>query len=225
MAERRKAFERRFKHVWGAGPTGCSKFYVTAPSEITGRKLVTAIFTKTLAADVEQQNLYHKDQSYKVTLKRDFITNPDLHDWVHRDENYRITGVTNDDRVAELIEEAALHRKSIGSAEVPFDMIIVPMINASPDYIDWIKLQTMKKDGELAHYNMEPEAEMHGLDNRIGEINQIADRRAADSYLHPELNEPMHVQLQSKAAFAEGDEDEDSTAENEAAENEIKDKE
>jgi hypothetical protein len=32
MAERRKEFEKRFKHVWTTGPAGISKFYVTAPT-------------------------------------------------------------------------------------------------------------------------------------------------------------------------------------------------
>lgn len=45
-------------------------------------------------------------------------------------------GVTNDDRVAELIEEIAAH--NIGSATVPFDCIITPIINGSPDYLEWI---------------------------------------------------------------------------------------
>lgn len=33
MAERRKEFEKRFKHVWTTGPAGISKFYVTVPHE------------------------------------------------------------------------------------------------------------------------------------------------------------------------------------------------
>jgi hypothetical protein len=49
-----------------------------------------------------------------------------------------MSGVTNDDRVAELIEEVAA--AGIGSADVPFDCIITPLINGSPDYIEWIQL-------------------------------------------------------------------------------------
>jgi len=33
MADKRKEFERRFKHVWSTGPAGISKFYVTAPTQ------------------------------------------------------------------------------------------------------------------------------------------------------------------------------------------------
>jgi hypothetical protein len=36
MAERRKEFEKRFKHVWTTGPAGISKFYVTAPTSQAG---------------------------------------------------------------------------------------------------------------------------------------------------------------------------------------------
>lgn len=73
--------------------------------------------------------------------------------------------MTSDIRVAELIERIA--KNQVGSDKIPFDAIIVPLQNASPDYIDWVKLQTMKKDPELAFFNEEPEEEMEGLDNKI----------------------------------------------------------
>lgn len=78
-------------------------------------------------------------------------------------------GVTSDLRVNELIERIATHK--VGSDKIPFDTIIVPLSNASPDYVDWVKLQTMKKDPALAFYNKEPEAEMEGLDNKVDEIS------------------------------------------------------
>jgi hypothetical protein len=82
-------------------------------------------------------------------------------------------GVTSDERVAELIEEIA--RNKVGSDKIPFDAIIVPMINGSPDYIEWIKLQTMKKGDDVAFYNIDPEAEMKGLENTISEIEHVPD--------------------------------------------------
>lgn len=100
---------------------------------------------------------------------------------------------------------------NIGSAEVPFDCIITPIINGSPDYLEWIELQTMKKDPALAHYNINPEAEMHGLDNAIGEIGHVEDKHASTSNLVPASQ--AHVQIKSEQKFAEGDDDEDSTAE------------
>jgi uncharacterized protein involved in tolerance to divalent cations len=137
MIERRKEFEKRFKHVWSTGPAGISKFYVTAPNQASGEKLIAALLDKTLTADVKQFN---------VNIRRDFIISAEYTygNWEHREHNHRVVGVTNDDRVAELVEEISTH--GIGSAKVPFDCIIVPIITGSPDYLDWIKLQTMKKD-------------------------------------------------------------------------------
>lgn len=127
----------------------------------------------------------------------------------HVEHQHRISGVTNDDRVAELIEMVAAH--NIGSALVPFDCIITPIVNGSPDYLEWIELQTMKKDPALAHYNILPEAEMHGLDNAIGEIGSVDDKHASTSNLVPANS--SHVQVAATEAFAEGDDDEEKTAE------------
>lgn len=33
MMERRKEFEKRFKHVWSTGPAGINKFYLTSPTQ------------------------------------------------------------------------------------------------------------------------------------------------------------------------------------------------
>lgn len=94
-----------------------------------------------------------------------------------------MSGVTNDDRVAELIEMVAA--ANIGYADVPFDCIITPLVNGSPEYIEWIKLQTMKKDPTLAHYNILPEDEIKGLNNTIGDIGHVADKQAATSTIVP----------------------------------------
>lgn len=107
MMQRRKEFEKRFKHVWSTGPAGVSKFYMTAPNQAAGEKLIAHLFSKTIVSDVKQQN---------VNWRRDFFMEPDQNfgQHQHREHNHRITGVTNDDRVAELIEEVAA--AGIGSA-------------------------------------------------------------------------------------------------------------
>lgn len=50
----------------------------------------------------------------------------------------RVTGVTSDDRVAELIEEVAAndpnHTKS-----PPFDLIVMPLTGGSTEYLAWVK--------------------------------------------------------------------------------------
>lgn len=54
MMERRKAFEKRFKHVWTTGPAGVSKFYITAPNQASGEALIANLFARTVIADVKQ---------------------------------------------------------------------------------------------------------------------------------------------------------------------------
>lgn len=61
----------------------------------------------------------------------------------------KLVGVTTELRVAELIEEIDRHKIEFYTREgkmVPTDTIIVRMINVSPDYADWVYIQTMKKD-------------------------------------------------------------------------------
>jgi len=73
-----------------------------------------------------------------VNIRRDYITGPNL-PWnvhQHKEDQHRITGVTNDDRVAELVEMVAA--ANIGYPDLPFDVIITPLVNGSPDYIEWI---------------------------------------------------------------------------------------
>jgi len=52
-------------------------------------------------------------------------------------------GVTSDERVAELVEEIVSHQlefKSLEKHTVPTDVIIVPLITGSPDYLKWVKI-------------------------------------------------------------------------------------
>jgi uncharacterized protein involved in tolerance to divalent cations len=156
MLERRKAFEKRFKHVWSTGPAGISKFYVTVPDQQSGEHLIADLLSNTVIADVKQQN---------IGIKRRFNGDVEEERGVHkidygilksRDNQHRVIGVTNDDRVAELVETVAKHK--VGSSEVPFDCIITPIINGSPDYLEWIELQTMEKNADVAYYNINPEA-------------------------------------------------------------------
>ena len=53
--------------------------------------------------------------------------------------------VTSDERVAELIETVARYNpnKEIYPA---FDLVVTPLASGSQNYIEWVKLQTIKKD-------------------------------------------------------------------------------
>lgn len=68
MMDRRKEFEKRFKHVWTTGPAGISKFYVTSPNQQAGETLIADLLSQTIIADVKQQN---------VNIKREFIGEPE----------------------------------------------------------------------------------------------------------------------------------------------------
>jgi hypothetical protein len=172
MAERRARFEKRFKHVWTTGPTGCSMFHLTVNDYQKAQSLISNLFAKTIIADVEQNN---------DDVHRKFVTNPtaDLSEMAHRVGVHRLRGITSDDRVAELIEEVA--DNGVSDKEVPFDLVITTLSTGSPDYIAWIKLQTMKKDPSVAFYNEDPEAEIKGLHNRVGGIRSVSDKDAVES--------------------------------------------
>jgi hypothetical protein len=107
MADKKAAFEASFRNVWGTSVSGMSMFTVDIePKEWGGadwtsvEETIVGLFKKTLISDV-----------------RDFV---DIKRWYKNDINYgstnvnaqmknqmkrRLTGMTNDDRVAELIEE------------------------------------------------------------------------------------------------------------------------
>lgn len=196
MAERRAHFEKRFKHVWTTGPVGVNLVWVTSPTQEKGEKLLTALFEKTLIGDVHQNNV-NIHRNYLLYDGQDIST-----DVKHDERLHRIMAVTNDDRVAGVIEECATH--SLGG-DVPFDVIVTPMITGSPDYIEWIKLQTMEKEADVAFYNQEAEEEMHGLNNKVGLIRHIADK----NYMKSEIvGHEDHVQLDAKISTEEDAEEE-----------------
>lgn len=56
----------------------------------------------------------------------------------HRDGVIRVTGVTSDDRVAELIEEVAAHDPN-HTKNPPFDLIVLPLTGGSTEYLAWVK--------------------------------------------------------------------------------------
>ena len=50
----------------------------------------------------------------------------------------RVTGVTSDDRVAELIEEVAANDPN-HTKNPPFDFIVMPLSGGSTEYLAWVK--------------------------------------------------------------------------------------
>lgn len=71
---------------------------------------------------------------------------------------HKIVMVTGDDRVAELIEGI----KKIGCVDCqgkhypPFDVVVTPLATGSKEYIEWVVLQTQKRDAATAFFNIQP---------------------------------------------------------------------
>lgn len=81
----------------------------------------------------------------------------------------RVTGVTSDDRVAEMIEEVAVNDPN-KSKNPGFDLIIMPLSGGSTEYLAWVKQQTLKKDPSAAFFNEKPKEAMKALDNAISDM-------------------------------------------------------
>lgn len=107
MADKKAKFEAQFKHVWGVSTTGMSYFTVDIEIKSEGLKDFTsaedtlmALFKKTLVSDVETfvdvQRWYKNDIDYGSTnVNAQMVSHT----------KKRLVGLTDDDRVADLIEE------------------------------------------------------------------------------------------------------------------------
>jgi len=73
---------------------------------------------------------------------------------------HKLVMLTSDDRVAEAIESVGAYyeeNKASVHSYPKFDLIVTPLATGSKEYIEWVKLQTLKKDAsELAYYNQKP---------------------------------------------------------------------
>lgn len=71
-------------------------------------------------------------------------------------QRHHVTMITSDDRVAEAIElivAYAADQKETFNDQIPFDLIVTPLASGSKDYIEWVKLQTLKRDDGTAFFN------------------------------------------------------------------------
>lgn len=143
LADKKAAFEASFRNVWGTSVSGMSMFTVDIePKEGGGpdwtsiEETIVALFKKTLISDV-----------------RDFV---DIKRWYKNDINYgstnvnaqmknqmkrRLTGLTTDDRVAELIEESI----DVQQRE-DLDILIWQISDVSEEYKTWTTVQTEELD-------------------------------------------------------------------------------
>jgi uncharacterized protein involved in tolerance to divalent cations len=134
--EAKKAeFEKTFKHLWGPGSTGMSLVYATFVDKATADKVTVEAFKDTMAAQVigtPKTTLTFKNET-KLHL-----TNTGLH---VQQGDYRLEMITSDDRVPELVETAIAV-----SGNENLDIIVVSLNDISPDYKDWVVLQSTEQD-------------------------------------------------------------------------------
>jgi len=58
---------------------------------------------------------------------------------IQDDGRHRLSMLSSDDRIAELIEEAATFMSGFHET-VPFDLVVTPLATGSKEYIEWVKL-------------------------------------------------------------------------------------
>lgn len=104
-------------------------------------EMISKLFKDTMIADewnylqVKRSFTKHGHQSYE-------------------NDRHHLTFVTADDRVAEVIEEVvAYYKDEEEKVGAPVDIMVTPLVTGSKDYIDWVKLQTLKKDDSTAFFN------------------------------------------------------------------------
>lgn len=118
--------------------------------------LISRLFKDTLVAD---------EWNVVSSVKRSWLTHG--HE-SYVDNRHHLTFITSDDRVAEAIElivnYGADEQKQDG---IPFDVIVTPLATGSKDYIDWVKVQTLKRDGETAFYNVAAQAALKPITSTV----------------------------------------------------------
>jgi len=133
MMEKKAEFEKTFRHLWGASAFGQSVVYATCKTKEIADQVIAAAFKDTMIAQVTSTPKMTYIQKNETKLH---LTNTGLH--VQQDD-YQLTMYTTDDRVPELIETAV---SVTGNDNL--DIIVVAMSDVSPDYKDWVKLQSIE---------------------------------------------------------------------------------
>lgn len=152
MAARRTAFEKAFRNVWATGDTGVSLIHLTMPGH--SDELITKLYKKTMVADVAD---------YKTDIKKSWLSNNHIS---YDSTRHRLVMISSDDRVAEVIEETASFMAKFNEPH-PFDLVVTPLATGSKEYIEWVKLQTLKKDDSTAFFNVQAESEIEALTTRV----------------------------------------------------------
>lgn len=155
MADRRAKFEKKFRNVWSTGATGVSYLQMTVNNDPVD--LINRLFKSTMIAD---------EWDILTGVKRSYVNHG--HETIE-DRSHHLTFVTSDDRVAEVIEEVAAWSADHDKRDIPFDLIVTPLATGSKEYIEWVKLQSLKKDDSTAFFNEKAQPAMKALTKTVAE--------------------------------------------------------
>lgn len=97
MLAKKEAFEARFKHVWGSSATGLSIVSATFDHEDVADDVIKHSFAHTLAAES------HEEIDVEVWT-HDCLTCARATSNRNKHGQTRVTWITSDDRVADLVE-------------------------------------------------------------------------------------------------------------------------
>merc|ERR1711990_375498 len=124
MADKKAAFEKVFRNVWGVGETATSQAIMMSKDDKTSKNMIRDLFSDTLVADIEAHSSHIR--TYKNETKLNDVKT-DLH--VRKDHIW-MEAVTQDDRIAELIEVAVK-----GESDDAMPVLVVPLHQASKEYL------------------------------------------------------------------------------------------
>lgn len=162
MADRRARFEKKFRNVWSTGSTGVSYLQMTTTQDPSG--LISRLFKETMIADEwnnQQVKRTYTSKGKEVTV-----------------EAHHLIFVTSDDRVPEVIEEVASWTNA-KKGDVPFDLVVTPLATGSKEYIEWVKVQSLKKDDDAAFFNQQSSEALRPIVDTIEDKNQLQTKTEA----------------------------------------------
>ena len=125
MSERRAGFNKKFANTWSTGPTGISKFQFVIGEKGRAETIIHELFNDRLIADVEV---------FENPIKRTYLQNGTVN-WQGGD--FRVTGVTTDDKVADLISTVVKFDEP--NIYPSTDIMVSSIATGSKDYILWVK--------------------------------------------------------------------------------------
>lgn len=161
LKSKKEAFEKQFKLVWGTSASGLSVARMTVFKQSEGETMIGGLLKKTLIADGH----HYVDVIRKY--KKSLIGNPRSN--IVTEYKHQLFMITNDERVAELIEETVDISK-----EEQTDILIFQMAAASKEYISWATNQTEPVEDNAHYTDVDPFANQTAIaDKAVAEMKNF----------------------------------------------------